>query len=155
MNLSFRQKRFCEEYIIDLNGAQAVIRAGYSKSGANVQAARLLANVNVRQYILLLQSKRSERTNITSDYVLNTIVETIERCKIGNPVFDQFGKQIQIRNEDGTRTPFFKPESANVIKGCELLGKHLKLFTDKIDVGGQSDNPLVSRIERIIVDPIK
>ena len=46
--LTPRQARFVKEYLVDLNGTQAAIRAGYSSRTANEQAARLLANISVK-----------------------------------------------------------------------------------------------------------
>ncbi len=43
-----KQKRFVEEYLIDLNATQAAIRAGYSIKTANEQGSQLLANLSVR-----------------------------------------------------------------------------------------------------------
>ena len=50
-NLNEKQKRFADEYLIDLNATQAAIRAGYSPRSAAEQASRLLKNVKVRAYI--------------------------------------------------------------------------------------------------------
>ncbi len=68
--LTDKQQAFCEEYIVDLNGTQAAIRAGYSEDTARQQSSRLLTNVNVGQYIVELKAKRIERLNIDADYVL-------------------------------------------------------------------------------------
>ena len=46
-----RQKMFCAEYLIDKNGTQAAIRAGYSKSTAAEQSSRLLRNVKIKEKI--------------------------------------------------------------------------------------------------------
>jgi phage terminase small subunit len=62
--------RFVDEYLIDLNGTQAAIRAGYSPKTANEQASRLLANVNIQLLIAEKQIIRSIRTEITSDRVI-------------------------------------------------------------------------------------
>jgi len=70
MALTAKQKRFAEEYLIDLNATQAAIRAGYSPKTANEQGARLLANVSVQTYIAELMEKRELRTKITQDMVL-------------------------------------------------------------------------------------
>ena len=51
MALTKKQKRFCDEYLIDLNATQAAARAGYSKKTAAQTAARLLTNVNVQECI--------------------------------------------------------------------------------------------------------
>lgn len=49
--LNGRQHRFVEEYLVDLNGAQAVVRAGYSKTGADVTAVRLLADPRIKSLV--------------------------------------------------------------------------------------------------------
>lgn len=73
--LNARVLRFVEEYLVDLNGTQAAIRAGYSKKTANEQASRLLANVNVSDAVLAAMKKRSERTEITQDMVLRELAK--------------------------------------------------------------------------------
>lgn len=127
-----KQDRFIEEYIIDLNATQAAIRAGYSEKTAQEQSSRLLSNVIIKQKIQVLLDERSKRTNITADYVLGTIKDTIERCRQAEPVleFNHETKQMETTGE-------FKFEHSGVLKGCELLGKHLKLFTDKVEHSGK------------------
>ena len=67
--LSVKHKRFCEEYLVDLNATQAAIRAGYKEKTARSQGQRLLTNVDIQKYIAELQKKQSERTGITADTV--------------------------------------------------------------------------------------
>ena len=73
--LNAKELRFVEEYLIDLNGAQAAIRAGYSKSGPNVTACRLLSRDNVQAAIAAGMAARSERTKITQDMVLEELAK--------------------------------------------------------------------------------
>lgn len=73
MSLTPRQERFCEEYVVDLNGTQAAIRAGYAESGAAVESVRLLRNANVRDYIEELQTGRRRVREIRADRILNTL----------------------------------------------------------------------------------
>lgn len=68
--LTAKQRRFVSEYLKDLNGTQAVIRAGYSKNGADVQAVRLLANARVQEEIQKRMAKREEKAEITQEMVL-------------------------------------------------------------------------------------
>lgn len=68
--LTPRQQRFVEEYLVDLNGTQAAIRAGYSKATANEQAARLLANVSVQSHLAEARRIQQERTGISADRVV-------------------------------------------------------------------------------------
>lgn len=72
-NLTPKQQRFVEEYLIDLNATQAAIRAGYSERTANEQGARLLANASVKEAIDAAKIDRSESTNITAERVLKEI----------------------------------------------------------------------------------
>lgn len=65
--LTPRQQRFVEEYVVDLNGTQAAVRAGYSAKTAQEQASRLLSLVIVRQAVEKATQERSERTGITAD----------------------------------------------------------------------------------------
>lgn len=62
-----KQKRFCEEYVIDLNATQAAIRAGYSKKTARTIAAQNLAKLNIQTEVQRLRSEISERNKITID----------------------------------------------------------------------------------------
>ena len=68
--LTPKQSRFIEEYLIDLNGKQAAIRAGYSAKTAEAQAARLLRYVKVQQALQTAIEARTKRTEITADRVM-------------------------------------------------------------------------------------
>lgn len=68
--LTAKQRNFCKQYVIDFNGTQAAVRAGYSKKTAKEQATRLLTNVYAREYISELTSKQDERTQITKDQLV-------------------------------------------------------------------------------------
>ena len=71
--LTPKQQAFCKEYLVDLNGTQAAIRAGYSKNGANVTGSQLLANPNISECIQRLNKERSEATKITRERVLTEL----------------------------------------------------------------------------------
>ncbi|HAZ3648515.1 TPA: terminase small subunit [Escherichia coli] len=73
--LTDKQELFAREYLKDLNGTQAAIRAGYSEKTANEQASRLLANVNVQKFVAELKAARVEQTGIDAAYVLRRLVE--------------------------------------------------------------------------------
>jgi phage terminase small subunit len=123
--LTPKQQMFVKEYLIDLNATQAAIRAGYSMKTARSQGQRLLTKVDVQGAITEAQTQRAERVDINSDYVLTTIKDTIDAIK---------------RDPDNQATAIFK--------GCELLGKHLKLFTDKVEHSVQGELADVLRAAR-------
>lgn len=70
MQLNDKQKRFCKEYMLDFNGAQAAIRAGYSKKTAKEQATRLLTNAHLQKYLNECKAKLSQKIEITQERVL-------------------------------------------------------------------------------------
>ena len=70
-----RQEQFCLEYIIDLNGTQAAIRAGYAKKSARITAAKLLAKTNITARIDELKNRRAAKCNIDAQWVLNRLNE--------------------------------------------------------------------------------
>jgi phage terminase small subunit len=72
--LTPKQERFVEEYLIDGNGAQAAIRAGYSAKDARTQASRFLStNVNIKAAIAAGQRTTSDKLDITKDRVLSEL----------------------------------------------------------------------------------
>lgn len=71
--LTARQLMFCEEYLTDLNATQAAIRAGYSEKYAHTNAAKLLQNTTIQEYIEKRKKDRIKRTEITQDAVLQEI----------------------------------------------------------------------------------
>lgn len=73
MALNDKQRRFAQEYLVDLNATQAAIRAGYSEKTAKSQGNRLLTNADVAKAIQKGQAKREERTEITQDMVLQEL----------------------------------------------------------------------------------
>lgn len=73
--LSEKQKRFCEEYLIDLNATQAYQRAGYqtTPAGARTESSKLLAKPNIQSYVSKLRNRQQDRTNISADRVIQEL----------------------------------------------------------------------------------
>jgi phage terminase small subunit len=78
--LTPKQAAFVCEYLIDLNGTQAAIRAGYSAKTANEQAARLLAKVNIAQAVAEAQAERAAKCDIDAAWVLREAKRTYLAC---------------------------------------------------------------------------
>jgi len=113
--------------MIDLNATQAAIRAGYSEDTARQIASQNLSKVNVADRIAELQAERSNRTLVDADYVIKGLLEVHKRCLQAEPVM--------VRGEDGMEeSGEFKFEHSGANKSLELLGKHLGIFTDKLDI---------------------
>jgi len=102
MALNDKQRRFVDEYLIDLNATQAATRSGYSAKTANEQGARLLANVSVKEAIIERMKDREQRTEITQDKVLG------ELAKIG---FSDIRKAVKW----GADIPVINPDTGEVL----------------------------------------
>ena len=98
--LNEKQKRFCEEYLIDLNATQASIRAGYSSNSAKEIGCENLTKPNIQEYIALLQSEIQRRTLATIDDTVLFIKEVSEEAREGSDL-------------------------TNALKGADMLMKHL------------------------------
>ena len=120
--LKEKQKMFCKEYLIDLNATQAAIRAGYSKNTARTIASELLTKPDIQVCIQNLMSERSKKVNISAENILNDILDTRDRCKEYMVIEGRSGKHIDKAAVNGRN------------KSNELLGRHLKLFTDKLEI---------------------
>ena len=116
--LNEKQKQFCEEYIIDLNGTQAAIRAGYSKKTANRIASELLSKLDIQEYICELKNKRSERVKYSQDELMRDILEVKNRCMQANPVLDK----------EGNETGVWKFDSNGANKALDMLAKHVGFY---------------------------
>lgn len=140
-----RQERFVQEYLVDLNATQAAIRAGYAKRGAEVTGHRLLRNPKIQCAIQAAQKRREKRVEITQDFVLQGLLENFHRSMEEMPVLDHQGEPIG----------FFKYDGRVALRSLELLGKHLGMFREKVEVTGKDGGPLEIRegIERILGDP--
>jgi len=71
--LTAKQKRFCEEYMKDLNAKQSAIRSGYSKESAYSIGSENLTKPDIQNYLAELQKIRSEKCEVTSNEVLRKI----------------------------------------------------------------------------------
>lgn len=121
--LSEKQKQFCNEYLIDFNGTQAAIRAGYSPKTAYSMANENLRKPEVQAYLKELIENRNERTRITQDEVIRDIIEVKNRCMQKAPVIFM-GKQVQ--DENGNNLWKFDSQGAN--KALDMLAKHTGLY---------------------------
>lgn len=127
-DLTAKQQAFVVEYLVDLNGTQAAIRAGYSPKTANEQAARLLAKASVRTAVEAAKKEREKRVQVSQDYVLSTIVDTVERCRQVRPVLNKKGEQIMVETPTGDVAPAYVFEPHAVFKGTDQLAKHIGMY---------------------------
>jgi phage terminase small subunit len=70
-----KQKQFCQEYMVDLNGSKAAVRAGYSSKSANRAASNLLSKIDIQTEIQTLREAQEKRTQVNADWVLKQLRE--------------------------------------------------------------------------------
>ena len=146
-----KQDLFVKEYLKDLNGTQAYIRAGYKvkdENSAAVMANRLLRNVKIQEKIQAAMKEREKRTEITQDRVLKEIANLaftdrtgIVNLKNNNLIIKNFDESSPEQKAciSGVKETKFGIEVTfyNKEKALEMLGRHLGMFTEKLEVKGE------------------
>ncbi len=126
--MNAKQKRFCDEYLVDCNATQAAIRAGYSARTANEQAARLLANVSIKAYIdEKMEQLHNERTADAQE-----VLEYLTAVMRG-----QQTEQTLISIGDGVqKIGDIEVGARDRLKAAELIGKRFGLFKEGLELAG-------------------
>ena len=165
--LTGKAAQFCLEYIVDFNGTQAAIRAGYSEKSAARTAGRLLnESPDVQARIIEVIKERAKRTEITADRVL----EEVARIAFLDPG-DFFGEDNSLldidkipvsarralgglsvstryvgRGDDAEALETTKVKFVDKLKALEILCRHLGIGQDKDDGGGKTVVPLTINV---------
>ncbi len=142
------QKRFCDEYLVDLNATRAY-KVAYKKCKSDLTArtngSKLLTNTNIQSYISEKQKEIEQRTEITQEKVIQ------ELAAIAFSNATEFAtvkeNQVEIKNTDDLEENVKKAivsikegrngieiKSADKVQALELLGRHLGMFNDRLDV---------------------
>lgn len=158
-----KQKRFCEEYLIDLNATQAAIRAGYSPRSAHAIATETLQKPAVRACIDKALAEQSSRTGVTADRVVRELAKV---AFVNSDDVVDFGsatvkpdaskddtaaiasvrvKTIPTKDGDGVEREI---KLADKLKALELLGKRFGLFTDNVNISGEGVVQIVDDIPK-------
>lgn len=149
-----KQKVFCEEYLIDLNATQAAIRAGYSPATATSIGSENLSKPDIRACIDKALAERSKRTGVNADRVIDELAKiafvnpadvvnlneatVIENADAADTAAISSVKVKKSYSENG-ETVEREVRMQDKTRSLELLGKHLGLFTDKVQVDGKLD----------------
>jgi phage terminase small subunit len=156
--LTAKQELFCREYIIDLNAAQASLRAGYSEKTAGVIGAENLSKPILQARIAELMASRAESIDIDAKYVLNRLVQ-IDQMDVADILNDDFsmkplrewpkswrttlsGLDVQsIASGDAEVSIIKKIKWPDKVKNLELLGRHvnIKAFEKEQESTGMGD----------------
>jgi phage terminase small subunit len=178
-----KERVFAAEYIIDLNATAAVLRAGCfnvsSEASASVAGSRLLGRPKVAALVEIMKAQRLSRVSITQDSVLHEM-SLLSNSNLEHYVIDDDGqvklaagapegamravqsikrKKTIKEDKDGNVTITYDVELKLWDKPAplKLMGRHVGLFPDKVEVTGKDGKPIetVTRIERVIVDAVQ
>lgn len=146
-----KQKRFCEEYLIDLNATQAAIRAGYSPDTAKAIGCENLTKPDIRAHIDRVMAERSRRTGVNADRVIQELAKiafvnatdvidpktaTVKENALPEDMAAIQSVKVKTFGEDGLEREI---KMADKLKALELLGRHLGMFKDKVELSGGLD----------------
>jgi phage terminase small subunit len=149
--LTKKQKRFCEEYLIDLNATQAAIRAGYSPDTAKAIGCENLTKPDIRAHIDLVMAERSRRTGVNADRVIQELAKiafvnatdvidpktaTVKENALPEDTAAIQSVKVKTFGEDGLEREI---KMADKLKALEMLGRHLGMFKDKLELSGGLD----------------
>jgi phage terminase small subunit len=167
--LTEKQRLFCLEYLLDLNGTQAAIRAGYSPDTAKSIACENLTKPDVRAFVDEALTRRVERLALSADRVLQELLrlamvdvgqafyadgrlrpledipEDVRRAISGIDVEDR----VEGRGEDIEHYTVRKVRFHSKVHALELLGQHLKLFTKLVETKDVSKLTRDERVKKI------
>lgn len=141
MALTEKQKRFCDEYLVDLNGTQAAIRAGYSEKTAKQIAQQNLTKLDIQEYIKKRMAEKEDALIAKQNEVLQTLTRVLRRqemdtvvvtCKERSSRYDENGKKVIVEKEV-PRVVQIPTRVNDLNKAAELLGKRYGLYTEKIE----------------------
>ena len=149
--------RFVEEFLIDLNAAAAARRAGYSQNAAASEGSRLLMDVDVSDAIQIAMEARQERTLISQDRVIEELariafgdqrkiaswnsdgVTLVDSALLTDAEAAMVAEVVETRTKDGGT---MRVKFHDKIKALELLGKHLGMWKDKVELTGKDGTPI-------------
>ena len=146
-----KQKRFCEEYLIDLNATQAAIRAGYSPDTAKAIGCENLTKPDIRAHIDLVMAERSRRTGVNADRVVQELAKiafvnatdvidpktaTVKENALPEDTAAIQSVKVKTFGEDGLEREI---KMADKLRALEMLGRHLGMFKDKLELSGGLD----------------
>lgn len=175
--LSPQRLLFCTEYLIDLNGTQAAIRAGYSPKSAYNQANRLMSNDDVKRSINSLKQARAQRLRVDGDEVLQNWV-LLSRGNVADflpndhPLKGMTRDQLyalpecvtEVSSEkEGEGTTTVKIKLDDRLRASEMVAKHIGLFEadnrqKKADVKMTEEEAqarIVAVLERMKAPPVQ
>lgn len=150
-----KQKLFVEEYLVDLNATQAAIRAGYSPDTAKAIGSENLTKPDIRAHIDKAMAERSKRTGVNADRVvielakiafinamdvIDTKTATVKADALPEDTAAIQSVKVKTSSSENSEMVEREIKMADKIKALELLGKHLGMFKDRVELSGSLES---------------
>ena len=132
VGMTAKQQRFCDEYLIDLDGTKAAIRAGYSPKTASAIASENLRKPKLREYIAERMAEKEKELIADQDEVLKYLTSVLRGQSQSEVVVIVSSGDFMTEAQKLKKAPDEKER----LKAAELLGKRYGLYTDKHEVTG-------------------
>lgn len=127
--MTAKQKRFCDEYLIDLNATQAAIRAGYSEKTARQMGTENLSKPSISEYIQKRMAEKEKELIADQDEVLKYLTSVLRgESRSSVVVVESVGDFMSEARELEKA-----PDEKERLKAAELLGKRYGLYTEKVE----------------------
>ena len=136
-DLNDKQILFCQEYLKDLNGTQAAIRAGYSIKTAKEISSENLTKPNIQLFIKGLMDKRADEVKVDAAWVLQRFVDISNRCMTAEPVMIRDGEGNLVESGE------YKFDSSGANKATEMVAKHIGFFEKDNEQSKSFINPII------------
>lgn len=130
--LNERQRRFCDEYLIDLNATQAAIRAGYAEKYAHTNASKLLQNTTIKEFISQRMAEKEKELIADQNEVLEYLTAVMRGKTQAEVIVVENTGDFSSR----ARAVQKAPDEKEKLKAAELLGKRYGLYSEKVDLSG-------------------
>lgn len=151
--LTHNEKLLCDFYAGNPDTTQLAAYKKYHPKAADKScrsnATRFFARATVKAYIAERELQIQNTFQLEQEWVVKELVDNVKRCKQAQPVLDN----------TGTPTGEYRYDASGANKALELLGRHLKMFTDRVEVSDplkerlaqMSDEELLAQMESLLV----
>lgn len=124
--MNVKQKRFCDEYLIDCNITQAAIRAGYSPKGAYKTGRRILETVDGTEYVNSQLKKLHDERTADAYEVLEYLTSVMRG--------ESREQRLKLAGDGVQKVVRMEVPAKDRIRAAELIGKRFGLFKEKVEV---------------------